>query len=66
MQNLHGLTFYLMITDAIGSDENLTARMGMPCIDDSWLKYHVVQARATSHIIVWHGISQADRAVEGR
>ena len=51
MHDLHRLTFNLMITDAVSSDQDLSTRMLMPGIVDTGLKDDIVDARCTGGIV---------------
>lgn len=54
------------LADAVGHDENLTSRMGVPCIDDTRLKHHIVQSWRTCLVGSILRVCQSDGTVEGR
>ena len=66
MQYLYRLTFYLMVSDAVGCYQYLTSRMAVPGIDDTRLEHDVVKSWSTCYIWSIHCICQTNRPVECR
>ena len=66
MQYLYRLTFYLMVSDAVGCYQYLASGMGVPGINDTGLEHDVVKSWRTCHIWSIHRIFQTNRPVECR
>jgi len=66
MQHLHGLTFNLVIADAIGHNEHLTASVRVLGIDDTRLKHDIVKTWSTRYVLSIQSIRQTNRTVESR
>jgi len=66
MQHLYRLTFYLMVSDAVGCYQYLASGMGVPGINDTGLEHNVVKSGSTSYVWSIHGVRQTNRTVECR
>ena len=65
MHHLDGLPLDLVVADAVGADEHLSASVRVPGIDDSRFKDHIVHPRSAADVALGGEVGEADGAVEG-
>ena len=65
IQNLNRFAFNLVVPDSICGDQDLTAFMGVPVVDDARIKYNIMKLRCSGCIVCADQGRYIGRTAEG-